>query len=70
MYRHELTTAQSDVIYVSILGRGTFGDVWKCKLNGEDSPFYACKVIRKPRKGDDSALVQNELAIWKKSLRG
>ena len=49
---------QQQVTYISLIGKGGFGNVWKCKLTG-DMTIYACKEIKK-----SNPLVQNEIAIW------
>ena len=57
----------ADLTYLSRLGTGAFGEVWKCRWSsGDDTSLYACKIIKKTLAADDAALVANEIATWRR----
>ena len=54
----------AELDYVSHIGAGAYGEVWRCRRR-RDSATFACKTIHRPREPGDVALVENELTIWR-----
>ena len=56
-------SANKNITYIEVIGKGGFGTVWKCKL--EDGTLCAAKIINKLNlKADDIQLLNTEIKVW------